>query len=157
MSRNLRDPKIEAPAQQEGPGLDPEELRAEQAGDLPDRDALSIIGVGGLEGGLPPAGLLDGLLESDVPVQTVPVDGLPVEQYPVDQLPIERLPVDPLPPEEIPGHGLPVEPPVITLPVDPPILVDQPVDSLPVEPPADGDPIGVPDPPATAADASVKA
>jgi hypothetical protein len=100
MSRNLRDPKIEAPAQQEGPGLDPEELRAEQAGDLPDRDAMSIIGVGGLEGGLPP---------------------------------------------------------VDTLPVDPPILVDQPVDSLPVEPPADGDPIGVPDPPATAASASIEA
>ena len=27
------------------------------AGDLPERDAMSIIGVGGLEGGLPPAGL----------------------------------------------------------------------------------------------------
>jgi hypothetical protein len=35
--------------------------------------------------------------------------------------------------------------------------VDQPVDTLPVEPPVDADPIGVPDLPAAAADASVKA
>jgi hypothetical protein len=100
MSSNPRDPKAATSERHESPGLDPDELRAEQAGDLPDRDAMSIIGVGGLEGGLPP---------------------------------------------------------VDTLPVDPPILVDQPVDSLPVEPPADGDPIGVPDPPATAASASIEA
>jgi hypothetical protein len=148
MSGNLRDQKTAAPKDQEQPGLDPDELRAEQAGDLPERDAMSVIGVGGLEIGLPPAGLLDGVLESDVPVETLPVDGLPVERFPIDQLPIDRLPVDPLPPLDPPT--LPVEPPVDTLPVE------QPVDSLPVEPPVDGDPIGIPEPPATSADASVK-
>jgi hypothetical protein len=148
MSSNLRDQTTAAPKDQEQPGLDPDELRAEQAGDLPERDAMSVIGVGGLEIGLPPAGLLDGVLESDVPVETLPVDGLPVERFPIDQLPIDRLPVDPLPPLDPPT--LPVEPPVDTLPVE------QPVDSLPVEPPVDGDPIGIPEPPATSADASVK-
>ena len=146
MSSNLRDPKAADPEHQTNSGLDPEELRAEKAGDLPERDAMSIIGVGGLEVGLPPAGILDGVVESDAPVETLPVDGLPVEHFPIDRLPIDRLPVDPLPPVELP---------VDTLPVDPP--VDQPVDTLPVEPPVDADPIGVPDVPATAADASVKA
>src|SRR5688572_32254789 len=74
MSSNLHDAKAAKSEHQADPGLDPEELRAEQAGDLPERDAMSIIGVGGLEVGLPPAGLLDGVLESDVPVETLPVD-----------------------------------------------------------------------------------
>jgi hypothetical protein len=143
MSGNLRDQKTAAPKDQEQPGLDPDELRAEQAGDLPERDAMSVIGVGGLEVGLPPAGLLDGVLD-DPPVQTLPVDGLPVERFPVDPLPVDRLPVDPLPP---------VEQPVDTLPVDP----LPPVDTLPVEPPLDGDPVGVPGPVETSADASVEA
>jgi hypothetical protein len=143
MSGNLRDQKTAAPKDQEQPGLDPDELRAEQAGDLPERDAMSVIGVGGLEIGLPPAGLLDGVLDAP-PVQTLPVDGLPVERFPVDPLPVDRLPVDPLPP---------VEQPVDTLPVDP----LPPVDTLPVEPPLDGDPVGVPGPVETSADASVEA
>jgi hypothetical protein len=155
MSSNLRDPKVATPEENANAGLDPEELRAEQADDLPERDAMSIIGVGGLEIGLPPAGLLDGVLDSDVPVETLPVDGLPVERFPIDQLPIDRLPVDPLPPEDLPIHTLPVEQPVDTLPVEP-LPVEQPVDSLPVEPPVDADPIGVPASPATSADASVK-
>jgi len=147
MSTNLRDTKPAESERHESPGLDPDELRAEQAGELPERDAMSIISVGGLEGGLPPAGILDGILGSDVPVHALPID----------QLPIDRLPVDQLPPVELPGDTLPVEPPVDTLPVDPPILVDPPVDSLPAEPPVDGDPIGIPELPATSADASVKA
>jgi hypothetical protein len=145
MSSNLRDPNAADPEHQTNPGLDPDELRAEQAGDLPDRDAMSIIGVGGLEVGLPPAGILDGVLESDIPVETLPVDGLPVEHFPIDRLPIDRLPVEPLPPEEQPVGTLPVEPPV-----------DQPVDSLPVEPSIDADPIGVPDLPTASADTSAK-
>jgi hypothetical protein len=136
MSTDPRGPHTANPDRRERPGLDPDELRAEQAGELPERDAMSIVSVGGLEGGLPPADVLDDVLQADVPVETLPVDGLPVEHYPVDRLPIDRLPIDPLPPT------LPVEPPVVT---------------LPVEPPVDGDPIGIPDPPATSADASVKA
>ena len=54
MSSNLRDPNATDREQPERSGLDPDELRAEQAGDLPTRDAMSILGVGGLEGGLPP-------------------------------------------------------------------------------------------------------
>jgi len=65
-------------------GLKPDELAAERAGELPERDAMSIIGVGGLEDGLPPPGLLDGVFESDVPVEALPVDGLPVEPPVVD-------------------------------------------------------------------------
>jgi hypothetical protein len=151
MSSNTRDARIEDSAQRSQPGLDPDELRAEQAGELPERDAMSIISVGGLEGGLPPADLLDDVLQSDVPVETLPVDGLPVELYPIDRLPVDRLPIDPLPPGETPPiHPLPVEPPVDTLPVEPP------GDTLPIDPPVVGDPIGIPDLPEATADASVK-
>ena len=136
MSSNPRDAHVEDSAQRGQPGLDPDELRAEQAGELPERDAMSIISVGGLEGGLPPADLLDDVLQADVPVEALPVDGLPVELYPVDGLPVDRLPIDPLPPGETPPiHTLPVEPPVDTLPVEP---------------------IGVPDLPDATADARVK-
>jgi len=48
MSSNLRDPKSADQEQQPDPGLSSDELRAEQAGDLPERDAMSVIGVGGL-------------------------------------------------------------------------------------------------------------
>jgi hypothetical protein len=147
MSGSQRDAKTMTPGEERQAGLDPDELRAEQAGELPDRDAMSIISVGGLEGGLPPADLLDGVLESDVPVETLPVDGLPVELYPIDRLPIDRLPVDRLPIDPLPPGETP---PIQTVPVEPP------VDSLPVEPPVVVDPIGVPDPPEASADASVK-
>ena len=43
MSSNPRDPTVAAADQQERSGLDPDELRAEQAGELPERDAMSII------------------------------------------------------------------------------------------------------------------
>jgi hypothetical protein len=150
MSSNLRDAK--APDQQQRPdrGLSSDELQAEQAGDLPERDAMSIISVGGLEGGLPPAEILDDVIGADVPVETLPVDGLPVEHYPIDRLPIDRLPVDPLPPV-LPVEPLPVEPPVDVLPVEPP------GDTLPIDPPLEVDPIGIPDPLDASADASVKA
>ena len=78
MSRNLRDPKAGHPGGQEQPGLDPVELRAERADDLPERDAMSVVGVGDLEIGLPPAGLLDGVLDTDMPVQRQPLE-LPAE------------------------------------------------------------------------------
>jgi hypothetical protein len=151
MSSEPHDSRASVRDQPEQSGLDPDELRAEQAGDLPERDAMSLIGVGGLEVGLPPAGLLDGILDADPAETTLPVDGLPVEHYPVDRLPIDRLPVDPLPPEDLPVQPLPVEPPVDVLPIDPP------GDTLPVEPPVEGDPISVPAPPEASADASVKA
>jgi hypothetical protein len=143
MSSNLRDPRAVDAEQQGSPGLAPDELRAEQAGNLPERDAMSVIGVGvgGLEVGLPPADIFDDVLDGSPPVSTLPVDGLPVELYPIDQLPVDRLPVDPLPPTEQPIDVLPIDPPV---------------DTLPVEPPEDGTVIGIPDLPAST-DASVKA
>jgi len=139
MSSNLRDPNATDREQPERSGLDPDELRAEQAGDLPTRDAMSIVGVGGLEGGLPPAEILDGVVGADVPVTTLPVDGLPVERYPIDPLPVERLPINPLSPQP-PELPVPAPPPTDTLPIEPPI------DTWPTEPPAEGEPIGVPDP-----------
>jgi hypothetical protein len=73
-------------------GLSADELRAEQAGDLPDRDAMSIISVGGLEAGLPPPEILDDLVGVGLPVRTLPLDDLPVEP-PIDGLPIDGLPI----------------------------------------------------------------
>jgi hypothetical protein len=127
MSSNLHDPKTAQPEGREQAGLDPEELRAEQADDLPDRDAMSIISVGGLEGGLPPTGILDGILDTS----------LPVERYPVDELPIQIMPPEITPPV--------IEPPVLEPPTDT-LPIEQPVDTLPVEQPVDGDPVSVPNP-----------
>jgi hypothetical protein len=141
MSSNLRDPKAVNPDEQAQPGLDPDELRAEQAGDLPDRDAMSIISLTGLDGALPPAGIIEDVLNGESPVDALPLDGLPVQQVPVDQLPIHLSPPDIQPPV--------IEPPVTTLPIDPP------VDGVPVEPPVDGDPIAIPDPLDGSVDASI--
>jgi hypothetical protein len=120
-----------AERQPSGSELSADELRAEQADDLPEREALSIVCVGGLEDGLPPASALDDVVSAEVPINVLPVDGLPVERYPVDRLSIDT-------PIEGPVQLLPVEPPVDTLPVEPPI------DTLPVEPPIDQEPVGVP-------------
>jgi hypothetical protein len=137
MSSNLHDPKTADPDAQQQPGLDPDELRAEQAGDLPDRDAMSIISLSGLDGALPPAGIIEDVLNGGSPVDVLPIDGLPVQQLPVDQLPIHLQPPDIHPPV--------IEPPISTLPVD----------TSPVEPPLDSDPTAIPDPLDGAADASI--
>jgi hypothetical protein len=151
MTRNLRDPKTAGEDHASMPGLNPDELRAEQAGDLPDRDAMSVIGLGGITGGLPPADILDGILTSDLPVSTQPVDGLPLEQYPIDPLP---------PVSGLPG-GLPVGPPA-GLPEVPPIdslpsldAVDDRIDNLPIDAILDGNATDTPDVSADA-DASVE-
>jgi hypothetical protein len=136
MSNNPRSPQAADPKDQANAGLDPDELRAEQADDLPDRDAMSIVGIGGLEGGMPPAGILDGVLDAN----------LPVERYPVDQLPIQIMPPDIQPPLIQPPV---LEPPGDTLPVGPP------VDGDPL-PPADNDPLDGIDPMDASTDASVE-
>ena len=132
MSSNLRDPQAANPEQQAQPGLDPDELRAEQAGDLPDRDAMSIISLTGLDGALPPAGIIEDVLNGESPVDALPLDGLPVQQVSVDQLPIHLEPPD-------------IQPPVI----------EPPISTLPIDAPADGDPVSIPDPLDASADASV--
>jgi len=100
-------------------GLSADELQQEQAGDLPDRDAMSILDVGGFGAGLPTPSDIADQLGSLVPPGTGPVDG------PID--PIEmagQLPVD------ITGQ-----------------LPDGtvPIGTLPVNPPSDGDLIGIPE------------
>jgi len=107
-----------APAAEHQNGLSADELQAEQAGTLPDREAMSILDVGGLHVGLPTPGDLDGVLNTADPLDgqpalgvVDPIDGggqLPVDaggQLPVDvdaqnplgivdHLPIDHLPVD---------------------------------------------------------------
>jgi hypothetical protein len=119
MASNLRDPETAGSDRpndnQQGLGAD--ELRAEQANDLPDREAMSILDVGAIEVGLPIPDDLDGAIDGPVPIGTLPVDGLPVEQYPIDQLPIDRLPVETLPIDEVPVQPLPTDPPVVGEPI----------------------------------------
>jgi hypothetical protein len=124
MRSNQREsgPSASPPDVASRPGLEADELQAEQASDLPDREAMSILDVGAVEIGLPPPAYLDDVVEQVDPDLSQPVDGLPVEHYPIDRLPID-LPID----------RLPVEP--------------VPIDQLPVQPlPAETAPIGVPDP-----------
>jgi len=128
MSSDLRDTQRQ-PAEAEGqrqPGLGADELRAEQAGELPNREAMSILDVGGLNVGLPPAGAIDGVLDQDLPVGSLPIDGVPVppEQLPIDGSPVTGLPVDTLPVE--PGDGLPTDP--IALPDLPGVTGDAAVE-----------------------------
>jgi hypothetical protein len=54
--------------------LDPDELAAEQARDLPDREAMSILDVGQIGGGLPVPGALGDVLEQNLPHTNLSVD-----------------------------------------------------------------------------------
>jgi hypothetical protein len=159
-SKQVTDPN--APAADRQSGLSADELRAEQAGDLPEREAMSILDVGGLHVGLPTPGDLDGVLNTadtnldgalnhvdgamDGALNTGdPLDGQPAlgvvdpidggGQIPVDHLPTDNLPID--------------NPPVDTLPID-----TLPVHTLPVgDPPAGGGGlIGIPEQPAVPID-----
>jgi len=134
----------DAPAAERQNGLSADELRAEQAGDLPEREAMSILDVGGLHVGLPTPGDLDGVLDTADPLDGQPalgvidpIDGggqipadlgsqLPVDvsgQNPleiVDHLPIDNLPLDGGDPGNLPtdGGGL------IGIPEQPALAVD---------------------------------
>jgi hypothetical protein len=107
-------------------GLGADELRAERSTDLPDREAMSILDVGGVEVGLPPPEYLGDLIDPPIPVGAQPVDGLPVEQYPIDRPPIDRLPVEPVPIDEAPVQPLPPDQSVIDEPIGVPAPVSQP-------------------------------
>jgi hypothetical protein len=146
MRSNLRDPNILDADDDAKSGLDADELRAEQAGDLPERDAMSVIGLGGITGGLPPADVLDGVLNADLPIGTEPVDSLPGEPPPlVSGLP-EGLPSGP-------PQGLPEVP--STLPsLD---AVDERIDNLGVDNLVDGALNTMPNVVTAGTDASIEA
>jgi len=146
MSSNLRDPRTATGDQASTSGLSPDELQAEQAGELPERDAMSVIGVGGITGGLPPDDIFDCFPEADPSINTRPVGGLP-DQSP---LPAIGLPVGlPVGPPE----GLPEVPPADSLPsLD---AVDERIDNLPVDTLLDGNLTDAPEV-AADADATVK-
>jgi hypothetical protein len=118
MSSNLRDLQAAAPERQDdqSAGLSTDELQAEQAGDLPEREAMSILDVGNISVGLPtPADIAD-QLDPILPPGVGPVDG------PID--PIEmagQLPVDIT--GQLPDGTVPVAPPgggdLIGIPEDP--------------------------------------
>jgi hypothetical protein len=95
-----------APSADQPAGLSQDELRAEQAGDLPDREAMSILDVGGLPAGLP--------LPGDVDIPSVPDDGVPLPANPGIEtldgnLPIQLQPIDAQPVDDLPIHNLPVD------------------------------------------------
>jgi hypothetical protein len=82
--------------------LSPEEIAAEEAAELPNREAMSLLDPGlvggGLIGGtdpLPPSDTGDDAPGGSLPPQQgdaphpLPVDKLPVERYPVEDYPVE--------------------------------------------------------------------
>jgi len=84
MSSNPRDPRAAAPD-----GLTADELQAEQAGELPNRDAMSILDVGGIGAGLPLPSDVGDVLGGGVPSGTVPAPEPPAEVGQLtDQLPL---------------------------------------------------------------------
>jgi hypothetical protein len=123
--------RSDAPAAGRPAGLTADELRAEQAGDLPEREAMSILDVGGLPAGLPTPGDVDGVLDGGDPLDgqpalgvvdpidgggQTPIGGLPVRLPPIDTQPndtqsidtqpIDTQPIDGLPIDRLPGDGL---------------------------------------------------
>jgi len=114
MSSNLRDlrpgvsERNEAAADTASAGLSPDELRAEQAGELPEREAMSILDVGDIGAGLPTPADIAGQFGSIIPPGVGPVDG-PID--PIDMA--GQLPVDipgQLPTGELPPGNLPADP-----------------------------------------------
>jgi len=91
MSTHLRDLNASAPEHRDGGagGLSADELQAEQAGELPEREAMSILDVNPIGAGLPtPADIVD-QLGPIIPPGTGPVDG------PIDPIELAgQLPVD---------------------------------------------------------------
>jgi len=147
MSARARHPSTPAADQQTG--LSADELRAEQAGDLPDREAMSILDVGGLPVGLPTPGDVDGVLDGADPLDGQPALGVvdPIDgsgQTPIGDLPTHLPPVDTQP-------GVP---PIGTHPVD-----TLPVDRLPVigDPPDIGGLISIPEQPVISIDTDTTA
>jgi len=144
-----------APAAERQTGLSADELRAEQAGDLPEREAMSILDVGGLHVGLPTPDDLDGVLNNvdgalnnaDGALNTGdPLDGQPAlgVNDPIDgggQVPFDDLPIGTIPVEHLPTDNLPIDNP--------------PVDSNDAT--VGGGLIGIPEQPAVAADTEITA
>jgi len=103
MSSNLHEPKIADTAQHVGAtdGLSSDELRAEQAGELPEREAMSILDVGNIGAGLPTPEMIQGIVDSQLPdlppgigpVETLPTQPLPSEPVPIDG-PVQPMPID---------------------------------------------------------------
>jgi len=110
-----------APAAEPQNGLSADELRAEQADDLPEREAMSILDVGGLPVGMPTPFELngamtngDGALNTGDPLDGQPALGVvdPIDgggQTPVDNLPIGTVPVEHLPTDNLPIDNPPVD------------------------------------------------
>jgi hypothetical protein len=111
MSSNPRDARSavsdpdDRKAERPSDGLSTDELRAEQAGDLPEREAMSILDVGSIGVGLPTPTDMADQLGSLVPPGVGPVDGSidPVEM--AGQLPVDitgRLPDGTIPAGDLP-------------------------------------------------------
>src|SRR4051794_16811876 len=111
MSTNPRDARSavsdpdDRKAERPSDGLSTDELRAEQAGDLPEREAMSILDVGSIGVGLPTPTDMADQLGSLVPPGVGPVDGSidPVEM--AGQLPVDitgRLPDGTIPAGDLP-------------------------------------------------------
>jgi len=56
--------------------LDPEQLAQEQAQDLPDREAMSVIGIGGVGGPLPVPSDVPALVQPDAAPQNISMGSL---------------------------------------------------------------------------------
>jgi len=99
-------------------GLTAEELHAEQTSELPDREAMTVLSVGGIEGGLPPPGFMDGVLDAGMSADSIA--GVPTVE------------------------GLPEADPV-SMVVDPPVI-EQPIDTIPADISGDTGSVTVPEP-----------
>jgi hypothetical protein len=155
MSTQSHDPKATTAARPDADertahqGLSSDELQAEQADDLPDREAMTVLSVGGLGIDVPPADRLDDLLNTDISTDTSVTNDLPVkvdvtheDGYPYGPVtgPVERT--DPLPIWD-------TNPPP-TDAIDPP-----PTDVI--EPPVVSPAIGIPGPTPVADDTTLEA
>jgi len=109
-------------------GLSPDELRAEQAGDLPDREAMSVMSLGGVGIDVPPADHLDDFLNGTLPNDTLPTDTPPTDTPPLDgpgsSWPIDLNPTDGTPVAQPPVEVAPGDP--VAAPIDDDTLISVP-------------------------------
>lgn len=88
-----------------GAGLTAEELHAEQTSELPDREAMTVLSIGGIEGGLPTPGFLDGVLDAEGSAEGIV--GAPTVEGPPEADPVSMVIDPPV-----------IEPPINAVPTD---------------------------------------
>jgi hypothetical protein len=135
-------------------GLSSDELQAEQADDLPEREAMTVLSVGGLGIDVPPADRLDDLLNTDISTDLSVTNELPIDELPVK---VDFTHEDGYPYGPVTGPVERADPPPTWDTNPPPTDVIDPPPTGEIDPPVVSPVIGVPGPTPVADDTTLEA